>query len=201
MIGKVNALAAAAAAAALLSLASAQTFRRLGACPTLGCVLPPDQSDFLPGQLFDLRLEVHAPVNGTEAFNNGVPDEKFSVSIRKEGGKAKSITEFFRIAEAELEKWQFSWYEDLFAEDAGTHSVVNAASRIYRKLAIYEPGNYEVTLKYYGDKTTIANWVVRPLAVKKHAKNIILFIGMYCVLIKFGKKGTILTPRPQKVTV
>ncbi len=92
MIGKVNALAAAAAAAALLSLASAQTFRRLGACPTLGCVLPPDQSDFLPGQLFDLRLEVHAPVNGTEAFNNGVPDEKFSVSIRKEGGKAKSIT-------------------------------------------------------------------------------------------------------------
>lgn len=179
MIGKdVNALAAT-AAAALLSLASAQTFRRLGACPTLGCVLPPDQSDFLPGQLFDLRLEVHAPVNGSEAFNGGVPDEEFSITIAKEGGEAKSITEFFGVDEAELEKWDFSWYEDLFAEDADTPSIVNAASGIYRGLAIYEPGNYEVTLTYYGDKTTTANWVVRPLALKKRAKNIVLFIGVF----------------------
>ena len=175
MIGKVNVLAA---TTALLSLASAQTYRRLGACPTLGCVLPPDQSDFLPGQLFDLRLEVHAPVNGTEAFNNGVPDEKFSVTIKKEGGEAKSITEFFDVKEVELEKWDFSWYEDLFAEDADTPSKVNVASRIYRKLAIYEPGNYEVELTYYGEKKTTANWVVRPLATAKKAKNVILFIGM-----------------------
>ncbi|RYP36302.1 hypothetical protein DL767_003455 [Monosporascus sp. MG133] len=174
MIGKANTLTA---TAALLSLASAQTFRRLGSCPTLGCVLPPDQSDFLPGQLFDLRLEVHAPVNGSEAFNDGVPDEEFSVTIRKEGGKAKSITEFFDVSEPELEKWDFSWYEDLFAQDADTPSVVNVASKIYRKLAIYEPGNYEVTLNYYGDQTTTANWVVRPLAMKKKAKNVILFIG------------------------
>ncbi|RYP77359.1 hypothetical protein DL771_001154 [Monosporascus sp. 5C6A] len=174
MIGKASALAA---TAALLSLASAQTFRRLGSCPTLGCVLPPDQSDFLPGQLFDLRLEVHAPVNGSEAFNDGVPDEEFSVTIKKEGGEAKSITEFFDISEPELEKWDFSWYEDLFAQDADTPSVVNVASKIYRKLAIYEPGDYEVTLHYYGDKTTTANWVVRPLATKKKAKNVILFIG------------------------
>ena len=27
----------------LLALTSAQTFQRLGGCPTLGCVLPPDQ--------------------------------------------------------------------------------------------------------------------------------------------------------------
>ncbi|KAI4868375.1 hypothetical protein F4820DRAFT_445037 [Hypoxylon rubiginosum] len=41
----------------------------------------------------------------------------------------------------ELERWDFSWYEDLFAKDAGPPSVVNVASRIYRKLALYEPGN------------------------------------------------------------
>ncbi|KAI1370400.1 alkaline phosphatase-like protein [Hypoxylon crocopeplum] len=163
--------------AASLSVAVAQTFQRLGACPDLGCVLPPDQSDFLPGQYFDLRLEVHAPVNGSEAFNDGKPDENFSVTIAKEGGESKSITEFFDVPEPELEKWDFEWYEDLFAQDADTPSIVNVASKMYRKLAIYEPGNYVVTLKYYDGQTTTANWVVRPLATQKKAKNVILFIG------------------------
>ncbi|KAI5859423.1 alkaline phosphatase-like protein [Durotheca rogersii] len=173
-MGKVSSLAV---VAALLSAAAAQTFRRLGACPDLGCVLPPDQSDFLPGQYFDLRFEVHAPVNGSEAFNDGVPDENFSATITKEGGETKSVAEFFGLDEPELEKWDFSWYEDLFAQDAGTPSVVNVASKIYRKLAIYEPGNYAITLSYYGDQKTVANWVVRPLATRKKAKNVILFIG------------------------
>lgn len=194
MTGKANTFAVTAAAALLLSsFASGQTFRRLGACPSLGCVLPPDQSDFLPGQLFDLRLEVHAPVNGSEAFNDGVPDEAFSVSIAKLGAhkedgkggeeaakKKSSIAEFFGVdEEPELERWDFSWYEDLFAEDADTPSVVNVASRIYRGLALYEPGEYEVTLTYYGGETTTARWVVRPLSAKKRAKNVILFIGGY----------------------
>jgi len=168
-----------AASAALLALASAQTFQRLGACPTLGCILPPDQADFLPGQYFDLRFEVHAPVNGSEAFNDGVPDEKFTVSISKEGGETKSITEFFKVDEVKLEKWNFTWYEDLFAADAHTPSLVNVASKIYRQLAIYEPGNYAVSLKYYGSEQTVANWVVRPLDTKRKAKNVILFIGTF----------------------
>ncbi|KAI5924127.1 alkaline phosphatase H [Camillea tinctor] len=163
--------------AALLAAVEAQTYRRLGACPSLGCVLPPDQSDFLPGQDFDLRLEVHAPVNGSEAFNEGVPDEDFLVTITKEGGEAQNLADFFSIDEPEVEKWDFQWYEDLFAEDAGTPSVVNVASKIYRRLAIYEPGNYVIELSYYGDQKTTANWVVRPLATEKKAKNVILFIG------------------------
>ncbi|KAI0009066.1 alkaline phosphatase-like protein [Xylariaceae sp. FL0662B] len=163
---------------ASVSAAAAQTFQRLGACsPKLGCLLPPDQSDFLPGQLFDLRVEVHAPVNGSEAFNSGEPDEKFSVTITKEGRKSLDIAKFFKIAEPEIEKWDFQWYEDLYAQDADRPSVVNVASKIYRKLAIYEPGNYAVTLTYYGNQTTTANWTVRPLATRKKAKNVILFIG------------------------
>ncbi len=174
-MGKVASLAALAASFALVA---GQTYQRLGACPSLGCVLPPDQSDFLPGQYFDLRVEVHAPVNGSEAYNNGKPDENFSVTITKKGGKTKGIAEFFHIKEPKLEKWDFSWYEDLFAEDAGTPSVVNVAAKAYRRLAIYEPGTYFVELSYYGGKTTRAEWVVRPLATKKKAKNVILFIGM-----------------------
>lgn len=174
-MGKASCLAVLATS---LALVVGQTYQRLGGCPSLGCVLPPDQSDFLPGQYFDLRIEVHAPVNGSEAFNNGKPDENFSVTItKKKGGKTKSIAEFFHVKEPKLEKWDFSWYEDLFAEDAGTPSVVNVAAKAYRRLAIYEPGTYVVELRYYGSKQTTAEWVVRPLATKKRAKNVVLFIG------------------------
>lgn len=104
-------------AATLLAAAasvSAQTFQRLGTCPTLGCILPPDQQDFLAGQYFDIRLEVHAPVNGSEA-TNGEPDEDFTFTISKVGGEAQPATEYFSVEEPELESWSFSWYEDLFA--------------------------------------------------------------------------------------
>ncbi|KAK4147255.1 alkaline-phosphatase-like protein [Dichotomopilus funicola] len=163
--------------AASLSAASAQTFQRLGTCPDLGCVLPPDQQDFLPGQEFDIRFEIHAPKNGSEAFNNGVPDEKFTATIAKDGQKPKSIAEFFKHSEPALEKWTFSWFEDLFAEDANKPSVVNVASKAFRRVALYEPGEYTVTLKYYDGQTTKAHWTVRPLATKKKAKNVVFFIG------------------------
>jgi hypothetical protein len=176
MLLKTN--AAALCLAASLSAVSAQTFQRLGTCPDLGCVLPPDQQDFLPGQEFDIRFEIHAPKNGSEAFNNGVPDEKFTATIAKDGQKAKSIAEFFKLSEPELETWTFSWFEDLFAQDAKTPSVVNVASKAYRRVALYEPGDYTVELKYYDGKTTTAKWTVRPLAMKKKAKNVIFFIGM-----------------------
>ena len=173
----------------------AQTFRRFGTCPDLGCIIPPDQQDFLPGQEFDIRLEVHAPLNGSEAFNGGVPDTHFTATIVKEGGGKKggkrppprqSIGDFFfgkeaaaaaAAVEPALETWTFSWFEDLFAEDAGTPSVVKVASRAYRRVALYEPGEYTVTLRYYGGRTTTARWTVRPLATRKRAKNVIFFIG------------------------
>ena len=126
-------------------------------------------------------FEVHAPQNGSEAFNRGIPDEKFTATIVKEGSKPakpKTLVDFFGLKEEpQLEKWTFSWYEDLFAQDAKTPSIVNVASKIYRHVALYEPGTYTVVLEYYGGKTTVATWVVRPLAEKKKAKNVIFFIG------------------------
>jgi hypothetical protein len=167
----------AAAVAALASAVSAQTFRRLGACPDLGCVFPPDQTEFLAGQYFDLRVEVHAPVNGSEAAHDGKPDKEFKVSITKKGGSSKGFAEFFGISEPKLEEWSFGWYEDLFAEDEGKKSIVNVAAKAYRRVAIYEPGDYEVTLSYYGNKKTTAAWKVRSLQSKKKVKNVIFFIG------------------------
>ncbi|KAF5978278.1 putative alkaline phosphatase [Fusarium bulbicola] len=171
---KINAIAAFAASIAAVS---AQTYQRLGTCPTLGCVLPPDQSDFLPGQLFDLRVEVHAPVNGSEAAHDGKPDEKFTVTIAKKGQKAKDFAKAFGVSEPKLETWKFKWYEDLFAEDEDKPSIVNVASKVYRKITLYEPGTYIVTLNYYNGEKTTAEWTVRELQPKRKAKNVIFFIG------------------------
>ncbi|KAH8815988.1 putative alkaline phosphatase H [Xylogone sp. PMI_703] len=163
-------------AATVLTLAAAQTFQRLGGCPDLGCVLPPDQTDFLAGQYFDIRLEVHAPVNGSEA-NGGVPDENFSFTIARSGEAAVSAASFFNVQEPALERWNFTWYEDLFAQDKKSPSVVRVTSKAYRRVALYEPGEYVATLTYYNGTKTTANWLVRPLSTQKKAKNVILFIG------------------------
>lgn len=122
-------LAPASIALALLSLvpiaSQAQNVgKRLGACPRLGCIFPPSQAEFLAGARFDIRLEVHAPINGSEAMNNGVPDENFTFKISNNKGYEADVTEFFEIQPAPLEKWNFTYYEDLFAVDAKTPVVV-----------------------------------------------------------------------------
>ncbi|KAK7687957.1 hypothetical protein QCA50_009176 [Cerrena zonata] len=160
-------------------LVSAQTFQRLGTCPTLGCVIPPDQTDFLAGQHFDIRLEVHAPVNGSEAFNEGVPDDAFTFCIEKVGSKKGCVdaAKFFGVKEPALEKWTFDYFEDLFAQDAGSASVVNVASKAFRGLSLREPGEYLAKLSYYGGMQTVAHWAVPKPVTKRTAKNVIFFIG------------------------
>jgi hypothetical protein len=91
-------------------LAGAQTFQRFGTCPTLGCVIPPDQQDFLAGQYFDIRVEVHAPINGSEA-TDGKPDENFTLTIAKAGEDAQDVSAYFALEQPQLETWDFSYYE------------------------------------------------------------------------------------------
>lgn len=93
--------------ACIISQASAQTFKRLGTCPTLGCVFPPDQTNFLAGQYFDIRLEVHAPVNGSEATADGQPDENFTFCIQSGGVKCVDAAKYFGVDEPKLETWTF----------------------------------------------------------------------------------------------
>ncbi|KAL8948224.1 MAG: hypothetical protein Q9222_005572 [Ikaeria aurantiellina] len=183
----------------LLNLVKAQSFQRLGTCPTLGCIFPPDQTDFLAGQYFDIRLEVHAPVNGSEATGKTTPDTNFTFTVARDGGSPQSAASYFKIAEPTLERWNFAWYEgnssslaleinvvpscwlikiqDYFARDAKNASLVNVASKIYRRIALYQPGEYTATLTYNGNQKTTASWLVRDLATARKTKNIILFIG------------------------
>lgn len=68
------------------------------------------RTDFLAGSFFDIRLEVHSPVNGSEA-RVGEPDPNFTFTIAKKGEQPVAATEFFDIAEPKLERWDFKWFE------------------------------------------------------------------------------------------
>lgn len=152
------------ACSALFSQVAAQTFQRLGTCPTFGCIFPPDQADFLPGQWFDIRLEVHAPQNGSERVPYTEPDGNFTFTIGRDGEEAVPVTQYFNLPDPELENWNFTWYEDLFAYAAHTPSLVNVASKAYRKVALYEPGQYIATLTYQDGSITQANWTGREIS-------------------------------------
>lgn len=165
------------AAPLLACCAKAQSFQRLGTCPAFGCVFPPDQTDFLAGQLFDIRLEVHAPVNGSEATGDSSPDANFQFSIAREGEQAQRAAAFFSVEEPSLETWNFTWFQDFFARDAKKPSLVNVASKAYRRVALYQAGTYRATLTYNNGSKTTATWLVRDLETVRKTKNIVLFIG------------------------
>ncbi|KAL8938988.1 MAG: hypothetical protein Q9211_002948 [Gyalolechia sp. 1 TL-2023] len=159
------------------------------------------RTDFLAGQYFDIRLEVHAPVNGSQATGRSTPDTNFTFTITKEGGSPQNAASYFKKSEPALERWNFTWYEgnsialfrklaslalhmltldgtDFFARDADTPSLVNVASKVYRRVALYQPGEYTATLTYNNGQKTSASWLVRDLATARKTKNIILFIGI-----------------------
>ncbi|GAA5888058.1 hypothetical protein JCM6882_000266 [Rhodosporidiobolus microsporus] len=175
---KNTALKVAAAAVACASCASAQSFRRAAACPSLGCVYPPDQTELLAGQVFDIRVEVQAPVNGTQAYNGGVPAEDFALYIRGKGAaEMQELSQFYQIEQPETERYNFTYYEDYYQQEADTPVLVNVLARQYPHLTLFNPGKYELLLKYNGEMSTYAEWEVKPLAEKRDAKNVILFIG------------------------
>lgn len=76
---------------------AAQTYHRAAACPSLGCVYPPTEVDFIPGQVFDLRVEAQAPQNGSIPWTG--TNNITSVLIKREAGTADYVTveEYFKI--------------------------------------------------------------------------------------------------------
>ncbi|KAL8778218.1 MAG: hypothetical protein Q9194_002122 [Teloschistes cf. exilis] len=137
-------------------------------------------------------LDIHAPVNGSEATGKTTPDTNFTFSIAQQGKTPQTAASYFKIAEPALERWNFTWYEeqrliasdptlsldkDYFARDAKTPSLVNVAAKIYRRVALNQPGQYTATLTYNNGQKTTATWLVRDLATVRKTKNVVLFIG------------------------
>lgn len=92
--------------------------------------LDSSRSEFLPGQYFDIRLEVHSPVNGSEA-RKGEPDGNFTFSIKHKNGehKEQKATDFFKVKEPELEHWNFTWYEGKTSIPLATSNIPTFSDR------------------------------------------------------------------------
>jgi hypothetical protein len=81
--------------------------------PNLGCVFPPDQTEFIAGQVFDIRVEVQAPANGSAPFNGGVPMPEFELSIGGDGAELQEISSFYQIEDPAVESYNFTYFEDV----------------------------------------------------------------------------------------
>jgi alkaline phosphatase len=113
-------------------------------------ILPADRADFLAGQTFDLRVEVHA---------DALPDD-FAVTIN--GTPAAELLG----AEGTPETWTFG------DEAAPTP----AQSVVWRDVTIDTPGEVVVEVTA-GGETTTADWEIHPGHPAAGAKNVILFIA------------------------
>lgn len=113
-------------------------------------ILPIDRATFLPGALFDLRVEVHA-----EAM-----PEDFAVTINGD-----DASEFFG-AEPVAESWTFG------AEESPTPSQ----SVIWRAVMLPEAGIYTVEVTA-GGATTSVDWYARQPQASAGASNVILFVA------------------------
>ncbi|KAG0031956.1 hypothetical protein BGZ81_000222 [Podila clonocystis] len=181
-------IATAIAAVSAASLDPAGQFKRLGACPDLGCVFPPDSAEFLAGSFFDVRVEVHAENDAKPNTNYSLTIQKISKSHNardnKHGNKPKAVdfSKFSKVKPSAQESWDFNYFKDAAAYwknldgDKTASTPVHVASTAWRKVAIKEPGTYKVTLNYNNGKKAEATWVVNPVS-KRKAKNVILFIG------------------------
>jgi hypothetical protein len=76
-----------------------------------------------------------------------------------------------------VESYNFTYYEDLFGEDARAKIPVNVLAKSYRNVQLHNPGKYHLNLTYNNGMSTTAVWEVLPLADCKKAKNVIYFIG------------------------
>ncbi|KAI9240437.1 MAG: alkaline phosphatase-like protein [Podila humilis] len=177
-------------------------FRRLGACPDMGCIFPPDRAHFIAGAKFDVRVEVHA--EGTSS-----PDPNYTLQIQKldqtsttaamaddDGDTTfrqrrfiptatppQDFSTYIHTQPGPQETWNFTYFKDAAqywkARDGDTTTVtaVNVVSSAWRQVQLLDPGTYKVTLSYESQKNTEAIWTVDPAPKQRKAKNVILFIG------------------------
>ncbi|ODO05173.1 hypothetical protein L198_01862 [Cryptococcus wingfieldii CBS 7118] len=113
----------------------------------------------------------------TSAYNNGLPATDFTLKIGGRGAELIDVSQFFGIADPEVEKHNFTYYEDLFAEEEEAVTPANVLLKSYRNIQLHNPGQYDVEICYNNGMITKASWEVLPLAQEKKAKNVIFFVG------------------------
>jgi alkaline phosphatase len=125
-------------------------------------IMPIDGAHFLPGALFDIRVET---------FGDAMPDD-FAVTINGE-----ELGAFFGVEGVE-ESWQYS--EEAASEedlaDVDPETIFTANTMLWRGVTLPEAGEYEVVVTAGGEEIA-ATWTAREPVESAGAQNIILFIA------------------------
>ena len=110
-------------------------------------------------------------MNGSEAYNNGKVDGFVNIEFGPVGGDLIQLSDFFQRANPTPVPYNFTYYEDLFAQEAGAKTPVNVISKSYRNVQLHNPGKYRVVATTAAGLKTEAVWEVREMG-QKVAKNV-----------------------------
>lgn len=146
----------------IVSMPATGVARAEDAPPVL--ILPIDQAEFLPGQAFDMQVEVWAET---------LPAD-FAVTIN-----GKDVSEVFG-SQPITSTWQFdaastSNNAATYTSRLGLTGAITATAATWPNVALQDSGAYTVAVTAGGNTTTV-NWTV-PEVGAGEAKNIVLFVG------------------------
>lgn len=88
------------------------------------------------------------------------------------------VTQFFGLKDPQVESYNFTYFEDLFAQQAKAPTPVNVLAKSYRNVQLHNAGKYKLLFTYNNGMTTEANWEVLPVSDCKKAKNLIFFVSV-----------------------
>lgn len=142
-------------------------FNRYRAAPrgSLLSLVPVDYAEFLPGQRFDISIEMHKvaagsvppSMDGLKAVINGKPlEQHFGKSFQ-------------------AESWEFQYHVDAQAMYAKQATNVTVSRFALRSVSIAEPGEYRLQITL-GTEIVEATWIIREIS-PRIVQNIVLFIG------------------------
>ncbi len=146
--------------ALLIQALPTSAVRAADATPVL--ILPIDQANFLPGQKFDVQIEVWADT---------LPSD-FAVKINGKdasdmlGSKPKSENWKFDAAKGNATTYTYR---------KGLSGMITSQATTWRGVSLSDAGDYKIDVTANG-ATTSATWTVRKIGEGK-AKNVIFFLG------------------------
>lgn len=153
-------------------------------------IVPPDGAEFLKGQYFDARIELHNEcAEGSKVENCGMP----SLAGLACTVNGKDLPSFFgKSWPATPETWNFTFHKDMNASYSKVSTPVGVSSFAFRSLSFPAPGDYDYKCTVPGifvanstvarqastPQTVYGKWHVRSFEDKgRKAKNVVLFIG------------------------
>lgn len=129
-------------------------------------LVPVDGAEFIPGQYFDISIELHSV---------GKRDQFPSLKDLKATINGMPLETFFPKQYSPVDTWNFDHFVDMEARINKNVTPVAVSRLALRSVQIPKAGSYKVELSI-GKEKVVADWTVREVQPAS-LKNLVLFIG------------------------